>query len=194
MDADILRAFMEPNPYLPPTAAPAAAGAGLSSDEQIRLQCLKRESTLKSLGGLQVIGGVILLLGGVSNLLNPPATGSQNTALAGSVFILPLALLALVNGIGLHKLMPWARIVGTVLSAIGLLGFPIGTLINALILGAYWSKPSDLIFSADYKRIIAATPHVNRKTSKVMIVMLIIFGVVVLAFAALFLVGSLLRK
>ncbi|MFD0892284.1 hypothetical protein KBB96_12715 [Luteolibacter ambystomatis] len=184
---------MEPNPYLPPTAAPAPADAGLSSDEQLRRQCIKRESTLKSLGGLQIIGGVFLIVGILSALSRGPGQGPDNPVMAGTAVILPLALLSLVNGVGLYKLMPWARIVGTVLSCLGLLGFPIGTLINALILGAYWSKPSDLIFSADYKRIVAATPHVKMKTSKVMIVMLVIFGVVVLALAGLFIVGSLIR-
>jgi hypothetical protein len=68
-------------------------------------------------------------------------------------------------GWGVRSLRPWGRIVGCVLAAIGLLGFPIGTLINAYILYLFLSKKGRTIYSPEYQDVIAATPHVKYKTS-----------------------------
>jgi hypothetical protein len=71
-----------------------------------------------------------------------------------------------------------------VLSALGLLGFPIGTLVNAYILYLYLSKKGRTIFAPEYKDVIAATPHVKYRTSIVVWVFLaLVVGLVVLAVA-----------
>ena len=47
------------------------------------------------------------------------------------------------------------------MAAIGLLGFPVGTLINAYILYLLLSKKGALILSPAYAEIRRATPHIR---------------------------------
>lgn len=88
---------------------------------------------------------------------------------------------------GLWQLRPWARIVATVLSAIGLIGFPLGTIISAYFLYLLQSKKAAMVFSEDYKRVIAATPHVKYKTSLIAWVLLglLVALVIVVVIAAI---------
>jgi len=51
-----------------------------------------------------------------------------------TVLLVVLGVGQLLAGWGVRALRSWGRTVGCVLSAIGLLGFPIGTLINGYIL------------------------------------------------------------
>ena len=66
-------------------------------------------------------------------------------------------------------LNPKIRIAGVVLACIGLIGFPIGTLVNAYILYLLLSKKGKYIFSDEYKEIILETPHVKYKMSKIVL-------------------------
>jgi len=79
-----------------------------------------------------------------------------------------------------RALRPWGRIVGCILSAIGLIGFPIGTLINGYILYLFLSKKGRTIFAPEYQDVIAATPHVKYRTS---IIVWIFLALVVLLLA-----------
>jgi hypothetical protein len=65
------------------------------------------------------------------------------------------------------------------MSAIGLIGFPIGTIINGYILYLLVSKKGSTIFSPEYKEIIALTPGVKYKTSVVVWVVLGIFLLII---------------
>ena len=81
----------------------------------------------------------------------------------------------------MRALKSWGRIVGCILSGLGLLNFPVGTLINAYILYLFLSKKGRMVFSAEYKDIIAATPDVKYRTS---ILVWIFLGILVALFAA----------
>jgi F0F1-type ATP synthase membrane subunit c/vacuolar-type H+-ATPase subunit K len=100
------------------------------------------------------------------------------------ILMLGLAAFFFVTGIGIRKLKPWARIASGILAGLGLLAIPIGTLINAYILWLLFSKKGATVFSDDYKRIIAETPHVRQKTSIVvwvligLVVALVLFGLI----------------
>ncbi|BCU77473.1 hypothetical protein [Luteolibacter sp. LG18] len=179
---------MEPNPYLAPTTIATPLETGLSSDEEIRRQCINRESTIRTLSALYILGGVIGLIAGAS-LISQSGASPRATSVWTGLFCVALSLLGLANGTGLRALKPWARVLATLQACVGLLAFPIGTLINALIISAFWSNPSKTIFSEDYKRIIAATPHVKVKTSKVTIAVLIILAVAVLALVGVIIFG-----
>jgi hypothetical protein len=62
------------------------------------------------------------------------------------VFLFAFSLPALVTGIGLLYFRPWARILGIVLSAIALLGFPWVTLIGIYGLWVLFSKDTERLF------------------------------------------------
>jgi hypothetical protein len=59
----------------------------------------------------------------------------------------------------------WARIPSAILSGLGLISFPLGTLINGYILYLLFSKKDSTIFSDDYKQVIQETPHNKYQTS-----------------------------
>jgi hypothetical protein len=99
----------------------------------------------------------------------------------GAVYLV-IGVLMLFVARGVRKLMPWARITTIVLACIGLLGFPLGTLINAYILYLMLAKKGKRIFEDDYKDIIEATPHVKYRTS---IIVWIVLGILLLAIIGL---------
>jgi hypothetical protein len=67
-----------------------------------------------------------------------------------------------------------------VFGAIGLLGFPVGTLIAGYLLYLLWSEKGNVVFSPRYQRVMQATPHIKYKTSIIVWIFLGLLGLVVL--------------
>jgi hypothetical protein len=63
-------------------------------------------------------------------------------------FIFAFSLPAVVTGIGLLYFKPWARIVGIVLSAIALLGFPWVTILGIYGLWVLFNRQTERLFSS----------------------------------------------
>ena len=61
-----------------------------------------------------------------------------------------------------------------ILAGIGLIGFPIGTLISAYILYLLGSQKGVQVFSDEYAEVIAATPHIKYRSSKLVIVLVVL--------------------
>lgn len=182
------------NPYATPTTPAAAAGSTDLSVEAIRRAHLTHETNVKSFGLLYYLGGVIMLLAGIGMIIGGIASGNSGGADGvGVAFFLGLGVLYLIMGSlqfsvggGLRKLNSFGRIGGTVFGALGLLGIPVGTLISAFLLYLLWSEKGKMVFSDEYKDVLAATPHIKYKTSIVSwivlgIVLLLFLGVIVLA-------------
>ena len=104
----------------------------------------------------------------------------------GATFYLALGALSIVVARGIRQLKPWARITSIVLSIVGLIGFPVGTLINGYILYLLLAAKGRRIFAADYADIVAATPHIKTRSS---IVVWIVLGLLALFVAAIVLVS-----
>lgn len=178
---------MTENPYEAPQtfdAPPAQA----SDAEVVRREHLNTEASIKSVGILYFLGGCALLVGGISTLGNlgemdgVASLGEQ----AAVGLILAMGIAQFIVGFAVRKLKPWSRIGVGILSGIGLIGFPVGTLISGYILFLVFGKKGKMVFSEPYKEIIAATPHVKYKTSKVVWIILgIIVALVVLAIVAI---------
>ncbi len=64
----------------------------------------------------------------------------------------------------LRALKPTARIPAGVLAAIGLLEFPVGTLINGYFLYLLFSKKGAMVFSEEYRQIVVDTPEIRAST------------------------------
>jgi hypothetical protein len=172
----------EINPYAAPETYNEPVLAGDNAAEQIRRAHINHEASVKSIGTLYLIGGIITLLG-VCGLLVMVISQPGNVGiieLGLTMVYAGVSVLMLALSYGLYKLQPWTRIVGSILAGIGLLGFPIGTLINGYILWLLLSKKGSMVFSPEYKQIILATPHVKYKTS---IVVWILLGLIVLLLA-----------
>lgn len=158
--------------------------------ERIREEHIAHEASIRSTGcgcGLifaciaLVIAGLVFaaLSGGVS------AEVSAESGLPVAVMIGFYSVLLLLYGAsayGLRNLKPWARIPAGIVAGIGLLGFPIGTIINGYILYLLFSSKGATVFSDEYKRVIAQTPQVKHKTSPLLFVLLLlIVGAIILA-------------
>ncbi|MGN6546979.1 MAG: hypothetical protein ACTHK7_18130 [Aureliella sp.] len=76
-----------------------------------------------------------------------------------------VAVVLLFLARGLRRLEQWANIATTVLSCIGLLAFPVGTIICAYFLYLLQSQKGLLVFSAEYKQMIGSTPDSEHKSS-----------------------------
>jgi hypothetical protein len=121
---------------------------------------------VKVLGGLYlVVSGIFLALalflavavGGAAGIVGA-AADPQDAAIAipilgiaGTMLIVVLSVFALpglVAGYGLLTFKPWSRIVGIVLSAVGLIYFPFGTLLGGYGLWVLLNKDSERVFDA----------------------------------------------
>lgn len=109
-----------------------------------------------------LVGAVFALLGTAAMLLfafpavlDEPTSGIDRylpvAALSFASFVIVILGLAdLVTAIGLLRLRPWGRILSFVLAAMGLLAFPVGTVVGALII---WYMLTD-----EAKRAFEAAP------------------------------------
>jgi len=184
----------ESNPYAPVAVHTEEKKSDrLAQAEQTRNHHLSHEASIKSFGFLYLLGGffgtllgIIYIVGGIGMIANPPNNGPPMGAI-----LIPLGLVVMVisgfqfaTGLGLRKIKSWSRIGGIILACIGLLGFPIGTLISGYLLYLLLSEKGKFIFSDQYREVMAATPHIKYKTSIIvwiflgLLVFLILFGLV----------------
>jgi|GEM_PF-619385 len=177
--------IMEVNPYAPPQADLRSTNDD-SNAEALRWEHINTEATIKSVGVLYYLGALVMIGLGISGLSGLPVDGETDPRLMGAVFA-GLGLAQGFVGYGLRRLRGWTRIPTLLFSLIGLFGFPIGTLINAYIIYQVMSARGKFVTSPEYQAIIAATPHLKRKTSVIVRVLLIVLlvilvGAVILGF------------
>ena len=122
---------------------------------------------------------------------NAEAEAIRQAHISHEASVKSVGILQLFAGWGVRGLRRWGRILGCILSALGLLGFPIGTLINAYILYLFLSKKGRTIFAPEYQDVIAATPDVKYRTS---IVVWIVLGLLVILVAAAFVLPQLASR
>jgi len=86
--------------------------------------------------GLSALGALMSLFGSGLGMMGGGVFGGLFGALMSIIGIVMLALAVLYAfvGYGLWMHKNWARIVALVLAVIGLLGFPIGTIVGAVII------------------------------------------------------------
>lgn len=174
---------MESNPYAAPRSQVLQA---TSQHEIIRTEHINTEASLKSIGCLYYLIMVVLIAVGGSLFI------STTTEKAGG--LLPGALLVLLGvGVGivgfrLRDLQSWARIPTIIISSLaiiyGLINLSLGVIIHIYILAKVMGKQGRFVMTPEYHRIIAATPHVKRKTSIIMkialaLLFLILLGIII---------------
>jgi hypothetical protein len=189
-------------PQAPRAVNPYEAGPNVDrfqgrSDEDIRREHIGHEASVKSIGTLYYMGAFFgVLVGGVYLVMafaGLPDAPNQNIDMTSARIFLGF-LGAFMGGLGFFQgvvahairgLRPWSRIAAGVYAAIGLLGFPLGTLISAYFLWLLFSRKGEMVFSEEYKRVIAATPHVKYRTSLILWIILGVFvAAIVVAFIA----------
>ena len=182
-------------PFIPPPPEAANAAAVWT-----RKKFLNHEANIRSLALLYYLGGgFTLLLGAFSvvsilkRLLSSTAPAIGGGGLISAIVIASVLLVVGAIQIWLAKLYrsldSRAIVPGTILAVIGLLGIPLGTLINAYILYLLHSQEGKAVFSEQYQEIIEVTPDIQYRTS---IVVKIALGLLA-AFLVLVLIGLILH-
>ena len=119
---------------------------------------------VKVLGALEIAFGAIGLMGalllvfvfgGAAGIVG--ASGDPQASIAVPIigltgmalvtFLLLMSLPSVITGIGLLRLRPWARIGGIVLSIIGLMMIPFGTIVGVYGLWVLFSKDTERLFT-----------------------------------------------
>lgn len=179
------------NPYAPPAAHVDDVHHGGGAEEAIRREHIKHEASIRSIGMLYYLGGGMACVGGFAIVAASMASQPIDIMVAGLLaFYLVFAAASFVVGRGIRALKPWARITAIVFGFIGLLGFPVGTLINGYILYLLMSPKGKRIFAPDYPAIVAATPHVKYRTS---VIVWIVLGALVVVIGAIVIAGLVAR-
>lgn len=169
---------MNTNPYAASEAVIEAPVENREAMEDMRHQFIKHEASVKSIGILYFIAAVLFGFVGGAALF-----GANGNAGSGAIGFVVCALY-LWLGISVQRLKAGSKIGIGILSGLGLLAIPIGTIINAYILWLVFSAKGKTVFSDEYKEVIEATPHIKYKTSKIVVGFLIF---IVIIFAALIL-------
>jgi hypothetical protein len=168
------------------------AGQAVSGDaEQVRRAHLSHEASIKSVGVLYLLGsifslfcGAVTVFTGAQSLLSPDnAHGAEAMGpfelIVGGV-VVGVGILLFYAGLSMRSLNPNGKTVAIAVACLGLVGIPIGTLISAYILYLLLSEKGKVVFSPEYKAIIAATPHIRYRTSIIVWIFLILLIAVVL--------------
>lgn len=148
--------------------------------ESLRRMHLKHEASLRSIGTLFLIFAVFWGFAAFVYVLiiteALPAEADEPISAAGLGFAIAItAALSACLGIAgyyLRKLTPGVRPWAIVLSLVGLIFVPIGTIISLYSLYLLISRKGTFILSEEYQHIRAATPHIKYKTSIVVWILL----------------------
>jgi hypothetical protein len=177
------------NPYQTPAVTEVALPLG-SDIREIREKHLKHEASIKAVGILCLLGGVLFLgtfaFVGIETLASGLMEASSSM---GLLFEIAFGTLQLISGIGLRQLRGWARIPAAIVAAVSMAFIPIGTVIGIYILYLLFSPKGSKVFSEDYRDIVTITPDIRYRTPRwfwilMVTVMLMLVGIVVFAFFA----------
>jgi hypothetical protein len=174
--------FESPRVELGPGLPDAASGP---EDERVRRALLNHEVSIQAVGRLMILGGVLATFAAFSLLVAAIGSKAGELGLMLGLGVAYLVFAGLSTWIGnqLRTLNPRGRIPGALINGLGLIGFPVGTLISSYILYLLLSQKGQRVLSAEYQGIVARTPHIRYKTP---LIIVLLFGlVVILAVAAL---------
>jgi len=183
---------MDYNPYAVPSEELGYASAGDGGDaERIRRELISHEASIQSIGVLYLLGAVFGTFAGIfitaAGVTAMTEHGQPDAAivLLGGVLVTVLSIGQGFVGFKLRQLRSWTRIPVGILSGIGLLGIPIGTIINGYILYLIFGEKGSRVFAPEYQKIIQKTPHIKYQTSIIvkifLVLLLVLIGLIVLA-------------
>lgn len=185
---------MEENPYKAPEVEEVEAEAVIADPERIRRLHLKHEASLKGMGTLLILGGVLVGISFTAIFAGPGSRGGGMTLLQGPELVmiavmLVVLVLQMVVGVGLRRLAPWAWIPGIVVAAISIINIPIGTVIGGYFLYLLLAPKGRRILAADYREIVRQTPHIRYRTPVWLWILLLVLVLAVVGSLVLFSVG-----
>jgi hypothetical protein len=164
-----------PNPFAAPQTdiSPVTIADEATPDaERIRRQYLNHETSIKSIG-------VLFYLNTIGSIITAILWFERGSVIIASLLAVQAPLLAL-TGYYLRKLQPWSRIPTGIFAVLALIYFPIGTMVGGYILWLVFGRKGQKVFSPEYARVIAQTPHIRYRTSKIVIFFALLLAAVVL--------------
>lgn len=182
----------EPNLYAAPQAEVHDPGRSPHDPIAVREEHVLHEASIKSVGCLYLLAGGLSLLYVVALLfaLSNPQQGSDDFLMVVLPVTFVIGGVYLAVGFGLRSLSPGVKIPAVVLSALSILSFPCGTMLGIYAIYLVLSHKGSVVFSDEYKDVIAATPHVKARTPwYAWVALLAILGLLGLAF-----LGSLISR
>lgn len=193
------------NPYAAPTAEIGAeANAGdldVTDAEEVRKKYLNHETSVRGIGGLMIFSaictgilGVVFLVG--FQLPGPEENGVLRYVLGGVMLV--FAGLSYAVGIGLRKLQGWARWTAAVLTSVNTISLlvqvnPVGLCITLYILYLMLSRKSAVVFSPEYREVIARTPHIKYRVSRI-VKFFVVLLVAIIIVACIAIIGSVVNR
>ena len=102
-----------------------------------------------------------------------------------SAVYIVVGLLQITVARGIRKFTPNGKIGGIIFGMIGLIGFPIGTLLSGYMLYVLLSAKGKVIFSPQYQEVLKATPHIVYKNRIVLLLLIIVVLIVIVVLIAL---------
>lgn len=191
---------MEINPYAA-TAMSGETGSTESHDAELtRRKYLSHEASIQSVGLLYMVGAAFSMLYGVGMVFamlysqTAPATGNPASVdyaeIVIGLVVFAVGMLQAYGGWSLRTLNASGKPIAVLLSVIGLFGIPIGTLISLYILYLLLSEKGRMVFSPEYKAVIAATPHIRYRTSLLNWILLFVFLAIVVGLVTFVVLGA----
>jgi hypothetical protein len=180
------------NPYASPTTdvtLASRAPEGSTAAERLRRKYLKHEATVRSIGTLQYFGAGVLVFAALAIVLEEVPARQTLFGVSMAVFCIAFAVGICFLARGLRRLEPWARITAIVLLALNFPAAIYSQHFNPVALGfvaviLYWllNEKGRMVFSAEYRQAVAATPHITYRTARwVWIALAVILGLIAIA-------------
>lgn len=155
------------NPYSAPLTGPETFDPFLQDDRQIRQQFIDCEANIRSISGVLVFGGGLLIACGIIPLCLYIAT-IPNLALASVFVVLTLlGIIQLIVGLQVRSFHPRARIGAIIFCVLWLLFFPVGTIFGGACLWYLVRPAATYVFTKEYNDVILKTPQIHFRTSAV---------------------------
>jgi hypothetical protein len=90
------------------------------------------------------------------------------------IVLVALCAVTLAVAYGLRGLRTWVRVPAILLSVVGLLNFPVGTLLSGYVLYLLLSAKGRFVLTPEYAEIVAATPHMKYRSSTLVLVVVVV--------------------
>jgi hypothetical protein len=165
------------NPFAAPESLDHAKDTMGTDAERIRSELIGHETSIQSIGLLYIVGSIFaVLFGTVTSLASSQAiaAGRRDAEVAVLIGVVAffLGIAQGIVGFGLRRLRSWTRIPVGVISSLGLIAVPLGTIINGYILYLIFSEKGNRVFSPEYQEVIQQTPHIKYQTSIIVKILL----------------------
>lgn len=136
-----------------------------NNDEGMRQYYRNAETNVRLVGGLYYLSGAIFVIGGALTLQQSQKEIHPTDVEKITPFVcFAIAVLYFWMGRQLRTLNSAGVIPATIVACLGMLKFPVGTVVNGVVLYVLHCSKGHEVFSEEYHGIVERTPKMNRRT------------------------------